>query len=144
MIESTEKLLKITGVFYSPADNIEWIAEDQESATVSFFTPNDWEEIKFTEATYEEPESDSADGDVYKQTLKVVIAGDYSNLQELLITLKTCKPVFIFEYDNGDQKLIGTKRNYCKVGIDFESSDFVTKRMLKITRMSHRPALFLI
>jgi hypothetical protein len=39
---------------------------------------------------------------------------------------------------------MGTKRNYCKVGMDFESSDFVTKRTLKITRISHRPALFLI
>lgn len=144
MIESSEKLLKITGVYFSPADNIEWIAENQESATILFFGANTWEEIKFTEASFEEPENNTDDGDICTQTLKLVLAGDYSDLQKLLSNLKTCKPVFNFEYDNGTKKIMGCKQNHCKVAIDFDSSDFITKRTLKITRISHRPALFLI
>jgi len=143
MIESTEKLRKIVSVFWIDADVIDEIVENGQEASISLIDDNEFEQIKFTEANYNEDASDTANGILYQQKLNMVLAGDDKTVQQALIDLEVSKPVFKIEYDNGDMKLIGDKENYCKVITPFSSENFVTKNELNITRSSSCKAFFI-
>lgn len=143
MINSEEKILKIVGIFFISADFISSLTEEDEIATIDFYNENTWEEIKFSEANYTEQEIDSVDGTSYKQILSLILAGDDSTLQLAIKNLKTSKPVFRIEYDNGQFKLIGDKYNYCKLTNNFDSENFITKRQLTATRTSTTAAPFM-
>lgn len=143
MIESTQKLLKIVGVYYAPAIHFLSIVQTGQSAEVLFHDGHSFEEIKFSEAVYSEPVDTTTDGDIYKQNLSLIVAGDDPDLQEKILELKNSRPILKIEYDNGVCKLIGDKENYCKITDGFNSEMFITKRNLTFERLSHQAALFI-
>lgn len=143
MIDTNEKILKIVGVSFAPSNFISSISQVDETATLTFHVGRTWEDIKFAEANYSEPETDSVSGNIYKQKLSIVLAGDDADFQASIKTLQTCKPIFRIEFDNGNYKLIGSLENYCSVSNDYSSENFETRRELNATRLSHVPAPFL-
>ena len=143
MIEATDKVLKIVGVYFAPSDGIEEIEESGQNATVTFYDGYDWEQIKHSEASYNEPASQTDNGIIYAQQLAIVMAGDDATIQERLKELETAKPVFRFDYQNGTSKIIGDKENYCQVLSSGSSADFVTKNDVTVKRSSSYKAFFL-
>ena len=144
MIESNNKLLKIVSVYFLPSVGVEEISENYPSASITLYDGYDWEEIKFTEASYKEPASETSDGTLYQQSLQMVLAGDDATIQARLLELETSKPIIRFDYHDGTSKIFGDKENYCKVLAGNDSTDFVTKNYVIITRSSSYRAFFLI
>jgi len=143
MIESTDKLLKIVGIYFAPSYFFNSIEENNQEATITFHSGRNWEEIKFTSASFDEQESDTDHGSMYKQKLNMVMAGDDKTVQERFIELKFCRPVFKIEYDNEKSKVIGDTYNHCNVMIDYSSENFETKRSIVANRNSHATAPFI-
>jgi hypothetical protein len=144
MIESTEKLRKITGLYICKADDVLRINEIGENAYITFNGQNTWEEIKFTECSFAEPSSKSDDGFVYNQKLQILMAGDDSAFIASLKDYQANKPIIKFEYDDGTAKILGNKQNYCELMFSSSSENFETKSMLVFTREDYKPALFLL
>jgi len=143
MIQSTDKVLKIVGVYFVNSVGIEEIEESGQLVSISLYDGYTWEEIKFSEAVYNEPASETDQGILYNQQLELVMAGDDATIQARLKELETAKPVVRFEYDNGTSKVIGDKENWCKVFNSGSSEGFVTKNDVTITRSSSCKAFFL-
>jgi len=143
MVQSTEKLLKIVGVYWIDSTLIDEIVENGQEVSVTLVDDNEFEELKFTEAKYEETAKDTVNGTAYDQKLDIVLAGDDKTIQQALIDIETSKPVFKIEYDNGTSKLIGDKENYCQVLTSFSSIDWVTKNDVTVTRSSTCKAFFI-
>jgi len=144
MIESSEKLRKIVSIYQVTSIGIEEIIEDGQTASIAFYDGYEWEQIKFTTATYAEPGIKTDHGTRYDQQLQIILAGDDETLQDDLIELENSKPIFRFDYDNGDSKLIGDTENYCEVINSKSSEEFETKNAIIISRLSSYPAFFLI
>lgn len=143
MIESTSKLLKIVAVYFAPSSSIDSIVQNGQNATVNFLGDEDWEEIKFTAASYAEPSKETDNGIIYNQLLRLMLAGDDILLQKRVFEIISSKPIFRFEYDNEVSKIMGDTQNYVKLLPGFSSEGFTTKNELSLARQSHQPALFL-
>jgi len=120
------------------------INEIGQTAYITFSGQYDFEEIKFTQCAFAEPSAETLDGNVYKQKLEIVLAGDDLDLSELLIDYQKSKPIIKIEYDNGDLKLMGNKQNYCNMTINNDSENFETKTVLSFTREDYKPAPFIL
>jgi len=143
MVESTEKILKIVGIYFAPLEYLASIVPNNQTVSIAFHQNRAWEEIKFASAQFDETETETDSGSIFRQRIKLVLAGDDAALQLDLLEMKTCKPVIKIEFDNEKSKFIGSSENYCNMNFDSSSINFETKKEISFERQSSHPALFI-